>query len=456
MKKIYTCLAFTMLASVVLTTGCPQEPKRYFLTDDQGRQLVLHGLNIANTAKYDATGFSWHTEEDFARMTTWGFNAIRLLIFWHMIEPEEDVFDEHYLDGVAERVQWAANQGLYVILDMHMDLYGLTFGGDGAPVWATRDDGYPFTWIEPWWLNYLSPAVQAAYSHLYNDPDLQSHYREMWAHVAARFADNPAVLGYDLQNEPYWGKENPLTFETQKLLPFYKGIIEAIRLVDHDAVCFFKPMIITSTGLPSFLPAIDDPRAVYAPHFYQVEQHNFGLPYDGNDSVIRNAALTRAREAEKHRVPWILAELGIADTIEGFDLHLHHLMRALDDYASGWTYYDYEKGSGQQILDNDGNEKPNLWPLIRTYPQKVAGEIQQFSYDPETRAFALTFKRKDGVIGPTEIYVPSSRLYGGSFVVSSTDPDGSWSATFDPTREILSIYSDPHSMVHTIRITPTL
>ncbi len=81
-------------------------------------------------------------------------------------------------------------------------------------------------------------------------------------------------------------------------------------------------MIVTSTGFASFLPPIDDSRTAYSPHFYQVEQHNFGNPYNGNDNVIRNAALTRAREAEKHGVSWILAELGIADTVENFDLHL--------------------------------------------------------------------------------------------------------------------------------------
>lgn len=454
MNKVSTCIVCVLLSTVFLIAGCPQEPARYFLTDSQGRQLILHGLNIANTAKYDPSGFSWHTEEDFARMTQWGFNAIRFLIFWHMIEPQEDVFDEQYLDGVAERIQWAADHGLYVILDMHMDVYGRKFGENGAPVWATRDDGYPFTRVDPWYLNYLSPAVQAAYTHLYTDQDLQTRYHEMWAHVVERFAGNPTVIGYDLQNEPYWGRDNPLTFEAEKLLPFYKGTIEAIRRVDPDAVCFFKPMIVTSTGFPSSLPPIDDPHAVYAPHFYQVEQHNFGLPYDGNDSVIRNAALTRAREAERHRSPWILAELGIADTVSGFDLHLHHLMRALDDYASGWTYYDYEKGPGQQILDSEGNEKPNLWPLIRTYPQKVAGEIQRFSYDPETKIFDLTFKNKDGVTGATEIYVPNNRVYGGAFAVSSTDPEGSWSYAFDHTREILSVFSDLHTLTHTIRIGP--
>ncbi len=260
MKQISLRVTVAFLLTAFLTAGCQKEPTRHFLQDEQGRQLILHGLNLANTAKYSPTGFSWHTEADFARMKEWGFNAVRLLIFWHMIEPEEDVYDEVYLDGVAQRVQWAANHGLLVLLDMHMDLYGRKFGENGAPIWATRDEGLPYDPIEPGYLNYISPAVQAAYYHLYRDEDLREHYFEMWAHVAARFADNPAVIGYDLQNEPFWGRENFMTFEAEQLWPFFKGTIAAIRMNDPDALCFFKPLIQTSTGAVSYLPPIDDPR----------------------------------------------------------------------------------------------------------------------------------------------------------------------------------------------------
>ena len=118
---------------------------------------------------------------------------------------------------------------LYVILDMHQDLYGERFGSDGAPVWATRDDGLPYEPVSPWWLNYLAPAVRAAFSNLWNDGDLQQHYFNTWARVAARFAGHPAVIGYDLMNEPYFGNENPFTFEAEKLAPFYRKATEAIR-----------------------------------------------------------------------------------------------------------------------------------------------------------------------------------------------------------------------------------
>jgi len=445
--------SFTVLALLVSAVfpGCEKE--RYFLEDAQGRQMVLHGLNISNSAKSDPDGVGWHAEADYARMVDWGFNAVRLLIFWSHLEPAEGVFDEAYLDRVEERVGWARSHGLYVILDMHQDVYGRKFLSDGAPAWAARDDGFPYEQTSPWWANYLSPAVCAAFSHLWNDADLQQHYIDVWSRVARRFAGNPAVIGYDLMNEPYFGNESLFSFEADKLHPFYGSVLAAIRSQDPDAVIFFEPMIITSTGIPSSLPPIQDARAVYFPHFYQVEVHE-GYPYSGWDGVIRQAQSNRAAEAAAHGVPWMLGEFGVAETTGNFAQYLDDLFRVLDEKASGWTYWSYDRGGGFSILDEDGNEKPNLAPLIRTYPQKVAGRIRAFSYDPATRRFELTFLNREGVTGATEIHVPASRVYGGSFQVTCTDPQGAWSHNFDPDREVLSVRTDPGSSTHTVVIGP--
>ena len=49
-------------------------------------------------------------------------------------------------------------------------------------------------------------AVQAAYQNFWDParghPDLQANYIESWVQVARRFAEDPAVLGFDLMNEP--------------------------------------------------------------------------------------------------------------------------------------------------------------------------------------------------------------------------------------------------------------
>ena len=111
--------------------------------DASGKLLLLHGLNVAN--KSPEEGYVGDlTPKDFATIRSWGMNCIRLAILWDGLEPQPGHLDKAYLDRIAQRVAWAKAQGLYVLLDMHQDLYSVKFS-DGAPAWATLDEGQPFT-----------------------------------------------------------------------------------------------------------------------------------------------------------------------------------------------------------------------------------------------------------------------------------------------------------------------
>src|SRR4030042_3272258 len=90
-------------------------------TDPQGRQVILHGVNLVN--KNPQQGYLGDEgSQDFAAMRRWGFNCIRLGVIWDGLEPEPGKFDDEYLAGVDKRVEWARENGIYVFLDMHQDL----------------------------------------------------------------------------------------------------------------------------------------------------------------------------------------------------------------------------------------------------------------------------------------------------------------------------------------------
>ena len=72
--------------------------------DDQGRQVLLHGLCVISKSK-DENYLSWHRAEDFAKMASWGMNCMRLGIIWDGVEPELGNYDDKYLDGVAQRAE---------------------------------------------------------------------------------------------------------------------------------------------------------------------------------------------------------------------------------------------------------------------------------------------------------------------------------------------------------------
>jgi endoglycosylceramidase len=181
--------------------------------DAEGRHVILHGVSVIDKSKaHNYLGSE--TAEDFAAMRDWGFNCIRLGIIWDGLEPEPGQYNEAYLKGVDQRIAWARKNGLYVFLDMHQDLFSVKFS-DGAPVWATLDEGRPHppgaaVWSDAY---FTSQAVQTAFDSFWRNAPavdgmgVQDHYARAWRHVAERYADEPTVIGYDLMNEPFVGSQ---------------------------------------------------------------------------------------------------------------------------------------------------------------------------------------------------------------------------------------------------------
>jgi len=179
--------------------------------DAKGRQVILRGVAVIDKSKARRY-LGNETAEDFTAMRDWGFNCIRLGIIWDGLEPEPGKFDDAYLAGVDKRIEWARENGLYVFLDMHQDLFSVKFS-DGAPAWATLDEGNPHLSDSAVWSDayFTSRAVQVSFDSFWANkpaPDgvgVQDHYARAWRHVAERYKDNPTVIGYDLMNEPFVG-----------------------------------------------------------------------------------------------------------------------------------------------------------------------------------------------------------------------------------------------------------
>lgn len=178
--------------------------------DNYGRHVILNGINVISKSKDQG----YLVAEDstlYSRLRDWGFNSIRFGIIWDGVEPEPGVYNEDYLHGIDQHIQWAADNDIFVVLDMHQDLYSVLYA-DGAPEWATLTEGKPHKTGAIWSDAYmLSKAVQTSFDNFWaNTPasdgiGLQDHYAQMWQHVAKRYANNPMVIGYDLMNEPFPG-----------------------------------------------------------------------------------------------------------------------------------------------------------------------------------------------------------------------------------------------------------
>ena len=66
-----------------------------------------------------------------------GFNAVRLGYMWSGVMPEENVYNETYVNLTKGIVENLAKRGIYTLLDMHQDVISSKFCGyDGAPLWV--------------------------------------------------------------------------------------------------------------------------------------------------------------------------------------------------------------------------------------------------------------------------------------------------------------------------------
>lgn len=494
-------LASAVLAAAIASPllGC-DHPHQAFLRDEQGRALVLHGLNVSSSAKGPTwhagtpsqpdDGQPWISEADAHRIADdWGFNVVRYLIFWQHLEPQPGVYDDAYLDQVAERVGWLRDAGVYVILDMHQDVYGKrdttgrAIGFNGAPQWATVTDGEPFQFdTTSWAFNYFQPAVMRAFDHFWDydqgaHPELQDHYAAAWRHVAERFHDVPNVLGYDVMNEPFPGSSygfivpGPLPvqlgdpvkqalWEANQLADFYRRVIASIRQVDGDGWIFVEPSAIgANEGSPAHLPKLDDPRSgepriAYFPHYYSLLMSVSGTYSTEIDFSITDWARERTNEAKRMGTPLLIGEWGAGPEFDNYLENLEHTVAMADEVTSGWTHWSHDLG-GWGIVDGANLEvKAHADILVRVYPQRVAGTILAYNYDAKTRQFAMVWGDEPGVTGATEIFIPAERFFPQGFDVELHDPPGTWSTSWDAAREVLSVTTDPGTTAHAIRIIP--
>ena len=220
-KKRYAIFCSTLFLFTILSSGCKNKhvEKRSYVTvdgsifrDTVNRMLILRGLNYVNKDQ-ENKHLNLIGDTAFREMKEWGYNSVRLGINWSALEPTPNQYDSVYLKDLDDRISMARRHNLYVILDMHQDLYGEKFGG-GAPLWATLDQGLPHitggTWSDAY---YISPAVQASFDSFWenakvpNGMGLQDHYSKTWKMLAQRYRNDNNIIGFDVMNEPFIGSQ---------------------------------------------------------------------------------------------------------------------------------------------------------------------------------------------------------------------------------------------------------
>ena len=416
------------LALLLLVSACHGDPPGWtvaggFLRDPEGRAVILRGVNLSGRHKLPPY-LDFHGPDDYRRLRDdWGMNAIRFLVTWSAIEPVDGVHDPAFLDEVAERIGWAEDAGLLVFLDMHQDLYGEGFaGGDGAPRWSCDPARYSaFTPRTPWFFGYLDGNVTACFDALWTDAHLHDHYAALWGALARRLASSPAVIGFDIINEPHWGSASIYEFEPARLMPFYAGVIAEVQSIAPAWIPFLEPSSAKNLGLgvATRLPPFDFP-AVYAPHAYDAEAESG----NGFDAARRQAYLANvaalAEEARGLGAALVIGEYGGVAAQPGIVAYMDAAYDAAGAAAAGNFYWHYGRDEGYGLLHADGSEKTELLDaVVRPYPERIAGDPVSWSFDDER--LTLVYRRDPRITAPTVIAAPRRRWPNGATVTETVD-----------------------------------
>lgn len=413
----------------------PYEPTEFVGTDGrnfrdaEGRVLILHGVNVSNVSKGSPFFPEWFTEPDAQDLADRGLNVVRFLIIWEAIEPAKGEFDHEYLDMVEEKVAWFTSRGIYVLVDMHQDVYGPKFGGDGAPLWATLDHDIPF---DPppgdWFLKYGEPAVKQAFQSFWdNEEGIRDHFVLAWQEVAKRFAGNPMVIGYDIINEPYVGNWDVMDipqFEAEVLTPFYAIVAKGIREVDENHIIFVEPTATKGLGIKSGIGPIGDDNVAYAAHYYHPTMDMLHKYADTKENMAE--LFTQIRdEAWAMGGPPFLGEFGFYAGFEGAETYAEHQLQVMEELGFSFSIWSFDRCNGGFCLL--GPDKEPLWPLeyiTQSYPQHLAGQLLSWHYDRPSRTLDVTFD-PTGMDGGLETVVSvPPRNYPLGAVVSCLTPDG--------------------------------
>lgn len=453
-----------LLLAALALTGCGSDPpaeepapgwrvRDGFVRAPDGRRAILRGANLAGGHKASPY-FSFHQPADYVALREhWGMSSIRFLVLWAGVEPEKGQYDEAYLDELALRVGWARDAGLSVVLDMHQDVYGEGFakgGGDGAPRWTCDEANYQaFTPAAQWFFNYLDPAVQACVDGFYASDELQEHYIEAWRRVAARLADNDAVVGFDPMNEPHWGSSTMAAFEETKLQPFYEKLVPAVREVAPGWLAFLEPGASRNLGSPTGLTPFPFAGVVYAPHSYNAaaEQGN-GFDPAARAALIKNIE-SLAEEARALDAALWIGEYGGTSSSPGITEYMDASYDGFAAVAAASVYWAYDANSGGYgMLNDDQSPKPVLEDvLIRPAPVFVAGDPLSWDFDAVTRVFTLSWHADAAVKAPTLVSVPT-RVYPAGVVVTC---DG---CSTEQSAGLLSITAPPKGDPALVQLAP--
>jgi aryl-phospho-beta-D-glucosidase BglC (GH1 family) len=204
--------------------------------DQHGRPVVLRGFDVS-VGQSDLAPIA-------AQM---GANFVRIYVGWNAIQPRPPVhghyrWDAKVLGQLDKEVAAYRRVHVNVLIDFHQFHWSPYFAqatckagksvcrASGVPAWFYAGGRYEAT-------KRGEAEAQAAFWTSESSRS-QGYYAAFAAMIAARYAPDPNVVGYEIFNEPHPGRLGDTTDATDTMLRWQAGIRAAIQKVDPARTVF--------------------------------------------------------------------------------------------------------------------------------------------------------------------------------------------------------------------------
>lgn len=263
------------------------------------------------------------TYDDIRYIKQSGMNTVRVPFHYKLFTDDDYMGKNKGQTGfeILDRlINWCKQEGIYVILDMHVAPGGQT--GDNI------DDSYGYPW-------------------LFESANNKELFCSIWKQIAMRYANEPIVLGYDLLNEPiaHYFKNDYDKLNTA-LEPLYKRCTDSIRMVDQNHIIMLGGAQWNS-NFKVFKDSKFDDNIMYTCHRYK------------NDT-LRSHIQDLIHFRDSVNLPMYMGETG-----ENTDEWVGGMRRLLDESNIGWTFWTYKKMSTKACMSTIST--PEGWSDIIAY-----------------------------------------------------------------------------------------